>query len=87
MWHHKTCNIRFPLRMDNYGINYIRKAATEQLKTTLSSLYKITSDWSGRIYLGLTLKWDYQARTCNMSMPGYIKTFLQNLNHATATQS
>lgn len=30
-------------------------------------------DWSGERYVGLTLNWDYAARTCDISMPGYIE--------------
>ena len=72
MWHHNTLNIRFCLVVDDYGTKYVNKADVENLNTALSSLYKIISYWRGGLYLGLTLKWDYEARTCNVFMPGYI---------------
>ena len=65
--------------MDEYYIKCVDKADYEHLNATLYSLYNITSNWSVRIYLGLTLKWDYKSRT-------YIETTLQKLKHAAATQ-
>ena len=73
--------------MDNYSVNYINKADDEHLNAALSIIYKITSNWSGGRYLGLTLKWEYEALIYDMSMPIYIETILQKLKYATATQS
>jgi len=43
--------------------------------------YELTEDWSGDLYCGITLHWDYIARTVDISMPGYIKKLLQKYNH------
>jgi hypothetical protein len=37
-------------------------------------------DWTGNLYCGITLEWDYIGRTVNISMPGYIK-ILQEYKH------
>jgi hypothetical protein len=29
----------------------------------------------------MTLKWDYKNRTCNISMPGYVSSFLSKFQH------
>jgi hypothetical protein len=44
-----------------------------------NNLYEITSNWDGDEFLGLTIKWDYALKTCNISMPGYIQKALQRL--------
>jgi hypothetical protein len=44
-------------------------------------LYDITTEWPGERFLGMTLKWDYKARTVDMSMPGYIEKALIKFQH------
>jgi hypothetical protein len=34
--------------------------------------YKMTTDWNGNLYCGITLNWDYTNRTVELSMPGYM---------------
>jgi hypothetical protein len=43
--------------------------------------YNISSDWKGGAYCGLTLDWDYEKRTVDLSMPGYIKSALHKYQH------
>jgi hypothetical protein len=43
--------------------------------------YEHTKDWSGDLYCGIKLRWDYNARTVNISMLGYIKKLLQKYKH------
>jgi hypothetical protein len=52
----------------------------------LNELYKVSQDWTGRRYCGLTLDWEYQQRTCDISMPGYITRVLQRFSHPTPTK-
>jgi hypothetical protein len=44
--------------------------------------YNISSDWNGGANCGLTLDWDYEKRTVDLSIPGYIKTALHKYQHA-----
>jgi len=43
-------------------------------------------DWKGSKYLGLTLKWDYNSGTLDVSMPGYIERALKRFQHAPPTR-
>jgi hypothetical protein len=43
--------------------------------------YEISSDWKGSAYCGLTLEWDYNNKTVDLSMPGYIKASLHKYQH------
>jgi hypothetical protein len=43
--------------------------------------YKITEDWTGEIYLGITLNWDYKNRTVDLSMRNYVSKALPKFQH------
>ena len=49
--------------------------------TMLTDGNGITKDWTGNLYCGINLKWDYVARTLDISMPGYIKKLLLKYKH------
>jgi hypothetical protein len=70
--HTSRPGLMFSLVVDDFGVQHTNKADAEHLAFTLKLMYEVTNDWSGTKYLGLTLRWDYQARTCDLSMPGYI---------------
>eukprot|EP00978_Attheya_sp_CCMP212_P014794 scaffold37878_cov107-Attheya_sp.AAC.4 len=44
----------------------------------------MTTDWDGTNYCGLTLEWDYKARTCDISLPGYVERALHRFQHQPA---
>ena len=41
----------------------------------------VPEDWTGALYCGNILKWDYEKRILDLSMSGYIKKVLQRYNH------
>jgi hypothetical protein len=41
--------------------------------------YKLTEDWTGDLYCGILLRWDYQ--NLDILMPGYIKKQLLKYEH------
>jgi hypothetical protein len=43
--------------------------------------YELTEDWTGDLYCGIKLLWDYNVRTLDISMPGYIKKLLHKYKH------
>ena len=43
--------------------------------------YKVTTDWEGKLYIGIALKWDYEKGTVQNSMPGYVRAALHYLQH------
>ena len=47
----------------------------------LESLYKVTTDCKGKLYSSITLKWYYDARTVNISIPGYVQAQLHKYHH------
>ena len=84
LWRHTTRDTVFSLVVDDFGIRYTSLDDANHLITTLRLAYEVSLDWTGSRYCGLTLKWDYDARTCDMSMPGYIERALQRFQHVPA---
>jgi hypothetical protein len=83
---HEKQPISFTLWVDDFGIKYIDKAHVEELLTLLGLHYKMKVDWTGTLYLGITLAWNYTARTVDLSMPGYVQRALTRFNHPRPTR-
>ena len=80
--HSSNSDLAFTLCVDDFGIKYVNRESAEHLETVLKLKYKLTTDWAGTSYLGLTLQWDYVARTVDISMPGYIEKALIRFQHS-----
>lgn len=81
LWRHKHKDVVFSLVVDDFGIRYTREDDVNHLLQALETKYKITTDWSGTSYCGLTLAWDYANRAVTLSMPGYIQATLTKYQH------
>jgi hypothetical protein len=73
LWRHATRPITFSLVVNNFGIKHGGKEHADHLINYLKEKYKLTKDWAGDLYCGISLKWDYVAQMLNISMPGHIK--------------
>jgi hypothetical protein len=83
MWLHKTRPIAFSLIVDDFAVKYVGKQHAAHLRDALLCSYELTTDWEGKLYCGMTLKWDYKNRTCDISMPGYVANVLRKFQHDT----
>jgi hypothetical protein len=81
LWLHKTRPISFTLVVDDFSVQYVGKQHAEHLRNALLQTYKLTTDWTATVYSGMTLKWDYKHRTCDISMPGYVSNVLSKFQH------
>ena len=81
MWKHRTRQTKFCLCVDDFGIQYHSKNDADHLIQALQEFYKITIDWTGAHYCGLTLDWNYSKQYVDVSMPGYINNLLSRLKH------
>jgi hypothetical protein len=86
LWLHKSRPIAFTLIVDDFAVIYGGQENAHHLRNALLHNYEITTDWGGNVYSGMTLNWDYQKRTCDISMPGYVTTVLDKFQHATPKQ-
>jgi hypothetical protein len=69
------------LVLDDFGVKYVGQEHAQHLIDTLKKNYKLTEDWSGTLYCGITLDWDYENRRLDISMPGFIDKLLAQLEH------
>jgi hypothetical protein len=81
LWLHKTRPISFTLVVDDFAVKYVGKQHADHLRNTLLRTYELTTDWTATVYSGMTLKWYYEKRTCDISIPGYISNVLSKLQH------
>jgi hypothetical protein len=80
---HDSNGIAFTLWVDDFFVKYTTEESAKHLMETLQQDYELTADWTGARYLGMTLDWDYRARTCAVSMPGYVQRALDRFAHPT----
>jgi hypothetical protein len=83
LWLHKTRPIAFSLIVDDFAVKYVGKQHADHLRNALLKSYELTTDWAAKVYSGMTLKWDYKNRTCDISMPGYVSNILSKFQHDT----
>jgi hypothetical protein len=81
LWLHKTRPILFTLVVDDFTVKYVGKQHAEHLRNALLRAYELTNDYTATVYSGMTLKWDYEHRTCNIYMPGYVSNILSKFQH------
>jgi hypothetical protein len=78
---HESKPIKFALTVDDFGVSYVGKDNALHLQNTIAEHYKCTTDWEGKLYCGLTIDWDYENGTVDISIPGYIEKALQRFQH------
>jgi hypothetical protein len=78
---HDTCPVSLSLVVDDFGVKYGGCEHAEHLMACIKKNYDISSDWKGSAYCSLTLEFDCNNRTVDLSMPGYSKAALHKYQH------
>jgi hypothetical protein len=74
LYHNANCPVTFLLVIDDLKVKFVgHKHASKHLVNTLQNLFKITTEWEGKLYCGIALNWDYINCLLNTSMLDYIK--------------
>jgi hypothetical protein len=81
LWLHKTRPVAFSLIVNDFTVNCVSKQHSDHLRNALLQSYELTTDWAAKVYSGMSLKWDYKIRTCDISMPGYVSNVLRKFQH------
>ena len=81
LWQHDTRRTKFCLCVDDFGVKYFTPADAAHLLASLRAHYKISVDMAGTDYCGLSIKWNYPKNYVDISMPGYIASTLERLQH------
>jgi hypothetical protein len=83
LFKHITRPICFILVVNNFGLKFVSKDDVNHLINHLKKKYKLTTDWEGKLFQGITLNWDYIKRTVQLSMPHYVEKALLRFHHPT----
>ena len=67
--------------MDDFGVKYVGKENFHHLIAALRDLYEVTVDKEGSKFLGLTITFNYDKQTVDISMPGYVIKALLRFQH------
>ena len=79
---HVTRLVQFSLVVDNFGVKYVGKENAEHLIQAIKAAgYEVTIDWEGELYCGISLRWNYEKRHLDISIPGYIEKLLARHKH------
>ncbi|KAL7474984.1 hypothetical protein ACHAW6_000922 [Cyclotella cf. meneghiniana] len=84
--HHKWHPVTFSLVVDYFGVKTVGLTYAKHLKHTLQKYYKVSMDWTGKLFCGISLVWDYNISTVDLSMPRYIDKALRCFQHVPPTQ-
>lgn len=81
LWSHEWRPIQFTLVVDDFGVKYVGKEHAEHLQAVIAKYYKMSTNWTGTRYIGITLDWDYANKKVHLSMPGYVAKALKQFQH------
>jgi hypothetical protein len=81
LWKHKHRPTVFTLVVDDFGIKYTGDEHAKHLIATLEQYYTVETDWTGGLYCGITLEWNYEQHYLDVSMPVYVPDKLHEFNH------
>ena len=80
----RSNSIQFALIVDDFGIKFTNQLALQHLVHHLRRKYSVTQD-DGTRFNGITLRWDYTNRECELSLPGYNQKALLRFQHPPPT--
>jgi hypothetical protein len=59
----------------------VGKEHAQHLIDALEADFTVSKYWTGGLYCGITLKWNYVSKHVELSMPGYVKDALHKFQH------
>ena len=80
-WTHDWRSVHFPLVVDNFGVKYVSEEHAIHLKNTIEENYTVTTEWYGKLSIGITLDLDYKRRHLHLYMPNYVTKYLNQFKH------
>jgi len=81
LWKHVSRPISFTLVVDDFGIKYVGEEHAKHLIWVLEENYTMDVDWTGGLYCGIKLEWNYKKKILDISMPSYVKNKLTEYEH------
>ena len=81
LWKYVTISGQYTLVVNEFGIKYTGEEHTAHLIHALKKYYSLSIDWTGSLYCGITLHWNYDKGYVEISMPKYIELLLARYRH------
>jgi hypothetical protein len=60
LWYHDLQPITFTLVVDNFGVKNVSQDDIDHLIASIKETYTLTEDWTGDLYCGFKLDWNYE---------------------------
>ena len=76
LWTHNRFPINYTLIVNDFGVKYPGKEHTLHLKSVLEDRYKVTTDSEGKLYIVISIQWNYEKGMVQLYMPGYVRAAL-----------
>ena len=67
--------------VDDISIKYVWKEHADHLIVDIEDNYEFSTNWGGTLYCGITINWDYDNHTVDLSMPNYSSSMLHKYKH------
>ena len=68
LWKHKWRPITFWLVVNYFSVKYAGKQHADHLLASIKKHFSVSVDWSGGLYCGIKLDWDYEHMTVDLSI-------------------
>ena len=81
LWKHVCRPVWFTLVVDDFGVKYIGRENAEHLMAALRKNYEVEEDWTGGLYCGIGLSWNYDQGYVDTNMIKYTLKNLKKYNH------
>jgi hypothetical protein len=81
LWHYKWRPLQFCLIVDDFGIEYVGIEHFNFLLDLHKKFHGVQFNMAGDKFAGISIKWDYAGKCCQISMPGYIDNLLIKFKH------
>ena len=81
LWRHKTLPINFNLALDEFRVKYVGREHIKHLKNALESVHKMATYWERKLYIGITLKWNYIKCMVELLIPGCVESPMHEFQH------
>jgi hypothetical protein len=81
LWKHVCRPVWFTLVVDDFGVKYVGKDNAEHLMQALRKHYEVEEDWSGGLYCGIRLEWNYEQKYVDTDMINYTLKNLKKYGH------
>ena len=59
LWKHVSRPVQFSLVVDDFGVKYVGKKHADHLLEAIQKHYTCAVDWTGDLYCGIKLDWNY----------------------------